>query len=289
VNIWKKALTDTELTNMTSTNASVSQSAVKTTTVGADGSSFQADLKSTLDLQAGVGKPTFTRATIATVIDFEGLIKNVKSGEARFEGARRVENLITTNTNSLSSALTAIGASPPTVTNQTGVTLPDGTVGQVRQVVWPASGDARVRLTATGTGVGGSYVGSVWFKNASGGIWARISPAVAIRTGTIYIDFIHSLMSGYGATDYVAFGMMEDVTGQANQNPSEYVSTGVKTSAPYHGANVDGVKYFTTYNGNTVSSNVVTEATGANIPDATLHGYVAEGARTNLLTNSNNF
>jgi hypothetical protein len=35
-----------------------------------------------------------------------------------------------------------------------------------------------------------------------------------------------------------------------------------------------------------VASNVVTEATGANIPDATLHGYVAEGARTNLALNS---
>jgi hypothetical protein len=80
---------------------------------------------------------------------------------------------------------------------------------------------------------------------------------------------------------------LEDVTGQANQNPSEYVSTNVKTSAPYHGANVDGVKYFTTYNGNTVASNVVTEATGASIPDATLHGYVAEGARTNLALYSN--
>jgi hypothetical protein len=39
--------------------------------------------------------PTFTRATVATVKDFEGLVREVKSGEARFEGARRVENLIT--------------------------------------------------------------------------------------------------------------------------------------------------------------------------------------------------
>ena len=67
---------------------------------------FQADLKNTLDLQAGVGKPTFTRATTATVTDFEGLIKTVKSGEARFEGARRVENLIPTPSTSLTSGNT---------------------------------------------------------------------------------------------------------------------------------------------------------------------------------------
>jgi hypothetical protein len=57
--------------------------------------SFQADLKNTLDLQGGIGKPTFTRATTATGTDFEGLIKTVKSGEARFEGARRVFNEVT--------------------------------------------------------------------------------------------------------------------------------------------------------------------------------------------------
>jgi hypothetical protein len=39
-------------------------------------------------------------------------------------------------------------------------------------------------------------------------------------------------------------------------------------SAPYHGAAVDGVKYFATKNGNTVASNIVTEATGAAINTA---------------------
>ena len=44
---------------------------------------------------------------------------------------------------------------------------------------------------------------------------------------------------------------------------------------------MDGVKYFDTENGNSVASNVVTEATGAAIPDATLKGYFAEGQRQN--------
>ena len=45
---------------------------------------------------------------------------------------------------------------------------------------------------------------------------------------------------------------LEEVTAQTIQAPSEYVSTGV-LSAPFHGANIDGLKYFNTLNGNTVS------------------------------------
>jgi hypothetical protein len=42
---------------------------------------------------------------------------------------------------------------------------------------------------------------------------------------------------------YVAFAQVEDVTGAAVQACSPYVSVGA-LSAPWHGANVDGVKYF---------------------------------------------
>lgn len=39
---------------------------------------------------------------------------------------------------------------------------------------------------------------------------------------------------------------LEDVTGQADQTMSEYVSMGVESSPAYHGAYADGVKYFNT-------------------------------------------
>ena len=62
---------------------------------------------------------------------------------------------------------------------------------------------------------------------------------------------------------------LEEVTGQTIHAPSEYVSTGVE-SAPYHGDNIDGVKTFTTLNGNTVASTgIVTEATGPEISSST--------------------
>ena len=46
----------------------------------------------------GSPTPTFTRATTASVPDFEGKVKTALSGESRFKGARRVENLITAST-----------------------------------------------------------------------------------------------------------------------------------------------------------------------------------------------
>ena len=56
-----------------------------------------------------------------------------------------------------------------------------------------------------------------------------------------------------------------------------------------HGSNVDGVKFFKTLNGNTVASNVVTEATGAAIADATLDGVVLQEQVTNLIQDSEDF
>ena len=82
--------------------------------------------------------------------------------------------------------------------------------------------------------------------------------------------------------------MLEDITGQiengTEEAPSEFVSVGVGDD---HGSNVDGVKYFPTENGNTVTSNVVTEATGATIaiPDPNQGVQIWE-ARTNYQLNN---
>ena len=66
---------------------------------------------------------------------------------------------------------------------------------------------------------------------------------------------------------------------------ARYVSVGV-LSSPYHGANVDGIKYFATENGNSVVGNVVTEGTGAAITG----GYLLmEPAATNQMPYSKGF
>ena len=63
---------------------------------------------------------------------------------------------------------------------------------------------------------------------------------------------------------------LEDVTGQSIQTPSEYVSTNVLTATPYHGANVDGVKYFDT------------DVNWVAIPKTTLKWFLNEWQRTNI-------
>ena len=100
---------------------------------------------------------------------------------------------------------------------------------------------------------------------------------------------------------------LENVTGQTNQNPSEYVSVGV-LSPPYpqtmaggsiSATGTDGVGYSDRLNGITVASNIETEAVGALIDSTQAAaaggvtagvvtadgpiGYYSEGARTNLL------
>ena len=285
-------------------------------------------------LATGSGVPTYTRADAAnysaTVTDFEGLIKPVKTGEARFEGARRVENYLT-KTEDLNNAswtkASAGGPAIPTVSTVSGVTLPDGTVGSVTKVVYPAvsvvNSFSIIFQILSIAHLTNTFVGSVWIRGESGSgtvfldledtvsgpaagnygtstanfttSWKRFSNKTTYSSGTGNLAYLIGFdtrnsepQTTSGVTIYIWGAQAENVTGQSNQNPSEYVSVGVN-SAPYFGANVDGVKYFSTYNGNTVAGNVVTEATGAQIPDATLHGYVAEGARQNLAKYSEQF
>lgn len=270
--------------------------------------SFEAPLTTGLDLAAGQGIATYSRADgadrRATVTDFEGRIIPVKSDEARFEGARRVENLATYSED-LSNVIWGSYCSSTTRT---------------AGIVDPYGGTSAWRLD-TGDGCAANYGGIFRTSGAVAGVTYRVSAWLRVSSGTVSVElglddskFVSVTLdttwrrySYIGTTGvnlrifelrentasspaiYIYHPQVEDVTGQTNQNPSEYVSTNVKTAFPYHGAGVDGVKYFDTQNGNTVASNVVTEAVGTAIPSASLHGYLVEGARTNKLTYSEQF
>lgn len=242
-------------------------------------------------LISDMGDPTFTRATTATVTDFEGLVKTVKSGEARFQGARRVENLLTysqdftnavwANFRSTDSAdaetapdgtLTAdklIQGSGETTTGglqATGVSFDtasytysvyakaagyDGVI--LRKITGTPSGIVAFDLasgvvsreTMTNTGTSITAVGDGWYRcsvtiaavAASDSISIQVSNAAGDETGLTAGDGVNGI--------YIWGAQLENVQGQSTQTVSEYVSTDV-LSAPYHGANVDGVKYFDT-------------------------------------------
>lgn len=221
----------------------------------------------------GSSTPTYTRATAATTIDFEGLLKTCLSGEVRCLGGRRVENLIpAAGTGSASLAVAAAKT----------MTLPAGDY-----VFSMGAGTG----TATFSGTGGAT--GTLAANATN----RTSVLKTITAGTLIVTASVATLVDL---------QTENVTGQANQNPASYVSNGVAsvTSPVYHGVGVDGVKVFTTLNGNTVASNVVTEATGLPITSARAEcaggvtagvvdavgpvGYLAEGARTNLALKAEN-
>lgn len=278
---------------------------------GIAGHSFAASLKTTVvpEYAAGSKAVTYTRATTATVVDHESIVRPVISGEVRFQGARRVRNFIQGSSENLTNASYTKDAGgtgvAPTVTaayadgpvagmtasrvqfnRGAGTTGSDfsrvfqntGTSGNVQHVFWAKSNTSS------------SYVLSC-FANGANQLftvttsWQRF--AFQSPTGNSYwwIATYGNDASSTTADVLITGAQQEGVIGQSNQAPGEYVSVGV-LSSPFHGAMVDGVKYFDTTNGNSVSSNVVTEASGSAISSSTLLGYLAEGARTNLCLQS---
>jgi hypothetical protein len=254
------------------------------------------------DRASGSATPTFTRATTATFIDHEGVLRSVLSGEARFSGARRVQNLFT-NTEDLTSA--AWTKTLCTVT--AGFTAPDGTNTAFRLQASPGIWTIQQIFAMAAN----KHVNSWWVKSNGAGLdtfqiyvggagadsgvitatseWRRISDTKTTTAGSFQNGITRNAIGGNLGVDILIWRpQIENVVGQASDAPAEYVSAGV-LSAPFHGANVDGVKYFSTTNGNTVNSNVVTEATGSPISTSTLLGYLAEGERTNLCLQSNAF
>ena len=247
---------------------------------------FQADLTHSLVLDAGTGSPTFTRATTGTVQDNEGILRTAIAGEARFTGARRVRNLLPSTEGAFDAG------SGWTLLNgaiTTGVEDPNG--GSTAYTL-TQSGAPSCELYPTTPFVNSSTISSVWIRRRTGtgtirlyggdyitnitsqvtSEWNRVT-SNASESATVGFD-----LRTFDSGDAIDFWhpQAEDITGRTDQTtPSEYVSVGV-LSAPYHGAGVDGVKFFDT------------DLDGNPIAASTLKGYLAEPAATNLCLQSQN-
>lgn len=90
--------------------------------------SFEAPLRTSIILKKGIGSPTFARACTKIITDFEGNPITIASNEVGFEGARRVQNLLS-NSNNFNSASWA-KESGVTCTNTTSP-APDVQIQQV--------------------------------------------------------------------------------------------------------------------------------------------------------------
>lgn len=231
------------------------------------GAGFASDQQTTLVPRSSGGSatPTYTRATVAYQTDFEVKQNAVLSGEARMQGARRVaNNLVKSEDNTDGTLLSANVTVAATTVIFTGSnssywykgSSPDADIGAV--VVARASVSSTVARTVR-----------IRLQDNSGTVTAAVNLAITSTPQIVSLSITTALSVGSvsfgidnraaaGATDTSTSGTItftnlqyEYATGQANQNPSEYVSNAV-LSAPYHGAGVDGVRYFNTLNGNTV-------------------------------------
>ena len=267
---------------------------------------FVAPLTNSLNATKGTNVFTFAVATSfgnngGFVSDWENNLRRCKPQEARFTGARRVENLINGHSENLTNPSwlkynAGAGSAAAVVTaNYTTSPLGGSTASRVQLNMGTDTVNGVCQLYQAITNPNTSYRTfrtTFWLKSLSGtptisfgigtqnsvtitGSWVRYTVPVAVVAGaTAQLNF-----GLFGTTwnpgnsptaDIAVWGvMLEDISGQSDQDPGEYVSLGVLI-APWHGCNVDGVKCFNTLNGNTVAGSVVTEAVG--LPITTLNG-----------------
>lgn len=265
---------------------------------------------------------TFARATTRTVIDWENVVRLAASGEACWEGYRRVQNLISFSTEDFTNVNWVSGdVGNPKTPNSTDIAAPDGTFTACK---WVLNGGANRSFGSTGISTpsltGRTHAFSFWVYVPAANVGANFGAYMfngadipvdpinlnalprntwqrvrylhtwsAAATNGITAQFHGNFAETNGDTIYVWHPQLDDVTGQSVQSPSEYQSVGV-LAAPYQGTGVDGVRYYPFQNGNTVAANVVTEARGAPInPLTVLKGLSIWPAVTNLVLQSENF
>ena len=205
---------------------------------------------------------TYARTSTATVTDFEGIIKPTDINEARFDGLRRVKNLLTysqdfSNAAWVKSVVSPIGgyAAPDGTLTAYKITSVVGTSGQGVYRTYTVSLYAASIYVKYG---GKQFVQMYGFTSeranfdllngivtavsagctasmaSIGGGWYRCSfYGATATTATVFAGLIDSGTAAYNATTvgdgvsgiYIWGAQLEDVTGQSNQNPSEYVST----------------------------------------------------------------
>jgi len=275
----------------------------------ANGSRFFAPLTDSVVPNRSIWPITFSRTTAATVLDHEWIVRYCLSGEARFQWARRVENLFSYSQdasngywNKQRASVTANAIAWPsgnliadlvvgTVAGTSYIYAPMSVIAGNKYRVsvsvkaaditncnitsftqaWSCAFDLALGTAWTPAGIGSSPT----MTNLWNG-WYRCSLLLtANATGSNNIGFVSQ--SYVWNICYVCEMQMEDVTGQSDTSFGGYVSTNVLNSIPYHGANVDGVKYFDT------------DINGTPIPDSTLKGFLCEWARTNLFLQSEDF
>lgn len=256
---------------------------------GASNLAFDAPLIHTLIYTGASAIVDSARASTAQIKDFESLQKTALINEPRFIGARRVHNILRHSENLLDATWTVVNVTKvdaQTITFNSAfaflaqlVSIENGHQYRVSFDIQNIDGNNMVRVAMLNTV---ETPIDVSIDNT----FRRYSVLfTATSTSTNNLQIQDTLPSGHGSIIFTNI-QIEDVTGQSNKNPSDYVSSDV-LSAPFHKAQIDAVKYFDTENGNTVdANNIVTPDTGSNISDTFLKGVLVEKQKTNFLIHS---
>lgn len=276
------------------------------------GRTMLANLKSSLILDEGTGGPTWSRATKAWGFNELGYLEELASGCAFFGGARLVRNLAP-RSEVINSGWPIAGTTTPDAntllesaggtTHQCGSSIT--TLGTYLLEVWMKRGAGstrHVRLEVNGTGLArvnfnldtgavASIAQSGTLSLISYGADADVDAsgyrrfyirihASASESNTFYPARLTEGLngpisySGDGTSSVLISKVkISDVTNYDASYVPEYVSVGV-VSSPYHGAGIDGAKYFET------------DWQGAPIAAANLLGFRREAAATNNLLHS---
>lgn len=221
--------------------------------------------------------------------DHAGRVFRALNGECVFYGARRVENLLSSTSAFTNAYWSVIGgasvaatydsnsAGPQALQNAflltraavgtSGLAKASGiTLRAVRHVwsIWIKSGASSTAEIRVYNNTGASVAASQAVTTT--GVWKRFSVAFTPDGTSAYVPqvFPISAASTSAGSVYIADCQLEEKI-DGSDAPSEYVSKSENPISRYwHGAGVDGVKYFNTAFANTVDGNgVVTEVTGA--------------------------
>lgn len=223
---------------------------------------------------------TFTSASAQYVYDHENVLRKVESGSIAIPGSRIVTNLLTYSED-LSNA-TWVKGGTCTVTGTQVVNLPsvNDSVSQVKPIN-PANQTFVASFNLSGIGTVTLQLSNNVDQTAGSKTITlsatpqKYSVAGVFNSTSGSARVVIKRSSGNTATSVtVHAAQLQNVTGQSNQNPGEYVKT---TSAAV-------TKCFSTTNGNTVNgtTGVVTEGTGVAL--TTIKGPLLEVASTNKVT-----
>ena len=225
---------------------------------------------------------TFTRSNEQTFLGHEGLVRTAGDGEAAFVGARRVENLV-------DNVYTGWAATNSATIDAAGEIVFPGVSGNESAYKVYSGEDCSclllrhsLEVKASGANIGKQILVVIQGNGTNfsdrgnrtitlTGEWQRVSTTVAdpLTAGYNWSAGCRARIRQTGTPSAMTFNirnsLLENISGQANQNPSSFV---------------DSVAYYEYENGNTLASGIVTEATGAALTG--LEGILLEGAGTNL-------